>query len=120
MASLNTGKVCFRSVKWNYRAAEAPVSMTLTGPLGSLTNNCPSLAGTWDLSGRELMIANNEILRFSNVFPGNPISGYALAGFSFDIIDGSLSTPLTVGSAPDSAVSERRPLCRKTADAIRF
>lgn len=101
--AIRTGKLEFRSVSWNHRA-DATVHMTLAGSLGSATNDFMALAGVWDVSALGFMVGDNETLRFGNVTPNIEKSGYALAGFTFDVVDGAL---ITVGFVPDAGVPVR-------------
>ncbi|MCU0857387.1 MAG: hypothetical protein MUC65_03165 [Pontiellaceae bacterium] len=119
MAVIPVGRINFRSVSWNYIALSFPVHMTLTAPLVSLTNRFISPAGTWNISDARLVIANNETLRFSNVFPGDIKSGYALAGFTFDIVESVDLSPITVGFVPNDGVSETEQFREESPQAQR-
>jgi hypothetical protein len=108
-AAMGAGVLEFRSVSWNYRS-KLDAHMVLACPLGSVTNSLPSRAGTWTLSDQGIRIGDNQTLRFENVFPGEDASGYALAGFSFDVVDAGGGFSGTADLIRNSGVPEGFPV----------
>lgn len=94
-AAIDAGKLNFHSVSWNYRSS-IDAHMLLIWPYGSVTNSFLGAFGTLDISNLGVMLHDHEALRFDNVSPNDSTSGYALAGFSFDVVDERFSS-LTVG-----------------------
>jgi hypothetical protein len=87
-AIIAAGKLKLNTVSWNNRA-NTTVDMLLTGPAGSHIHSLGALVGTWNVSGNTILIQNGQQLVFGNVDLGTIGDGYALAGLSFDIIDGA-------------------------------
>ncbi|VGO12799.1 hypothetical protein PDESU_01353 [Pontiella desulfatans] len=102
-AIIPDGLLALNSVAWNHRA-NTTVDMQLTAPGGSLTNSLDGLEGTWNLVGEGLRLQSGQQLLFGNADLGVENDGYALAGFSFDIIDGTVA-PETADLTPDNQTS---------------
>ncbi|MCU0856867.1 MAG: hypothetical protein MUC65_00495 [Pontiellaceae bacterium] len=107
--TIKAGIINFRSVSWGYCTNEqatmllrdmsgAETNMVLFGPSGLSTNHY----GSCDVSDQNLILRDNEFFRFGNTFPGLDAEGYALAGFTFDVIETAVSTPTTVGFITDT------------------
>lgn len=88
-AAIPDGMLRLKSVSWNHRS-NSTVNMLLTEPGGSHTNSLGALDGTWHLGGADILIHGGQQFVFGNIDLGALNDGYAVAGLSFDITDGSL------------------------------
>jgi hypothetical protein len=86
------GIVKVTSVGWVSRVT-AEAEIVLNAPLVSLTNALTSVAGTLNIEGEEVVLNAGQELSFTTPVTGVDGRGYALAGFSFDIIPGGAIVP---------------------------
>jgi len=82
IAAAGAAKVKFKSLSWN--SSGDNIKMTAATGGASATNSIGSAPGTWTLSGTgtNFVMATGESLNLSTA----SANGYALAGFSFDLI----------------------------------
>ncbi|VGO23555.1 hypothetical protein SCARR_05662 [Pontiella sulfatireligans] len=102
VGSLN-GKVSLNAVSWNNRA-NTTVELLLNAPSGSYSNSLGALAGTWNVSGNDVSLFSGQQLSLGNANLGDINDGYALAGISFDVVDGT-PPPAFADLVPDAGVS---------------
>ena len=101
--SLPEGLLMLNTVSWNHRA-NTTVDMLLITPDGSLVNNLGSDTGTWNVMAEDILLQSGQLLEFGNVDLGSLNDGYALAGLTFDITDGT-PLPQIADLVPDSGIS---------------